>query len=136
MCTFSDTFPGMWDVSVGGHFTAGEGSLETAIKEVSEELGLSCGEESLRFVGTVATMAKGSTPMHGDFVCNEYKDIYLLRHDGPVEELNFPPSEVEDVKLVPMDQLKEVYETQQDPTYIPRPEYYTERLFEALKTTL
>lgn len=63
----------MWDVSVGGHFTAGEGSLETAVKETSEELGLSCDEGSLRFVCTVATTAEGSTPMHGAFVCNEYK---------------------------------------------------------------
>lgn len=60
-------------MSVGGHFTAGEGSLETAIKETSEELGLTCDESSLRFVCTVSTTATGSTPMHGDFVCNEYK---------------------------------------------------------------
>lgn len=58
---------------MGGHFTAGEGSLETAVKETSEELGLSCDEDSLRFVCTVATTAEGSTPLHGAFVCNEYK---------------------------------------------------------------
>lgn len=63
----------MWDVSVGGHFTAGDGSLETAVKETSEELGLSCDEDSLRFVCTVATTAEGDTPLHGAFVCNEYK---------------------------------------------------------------
>ncbi|CAN0134816.1 unnamed protein product [Ectocarpus sp. 6 AP-2014] len=130
-----DTFPGMWDVSVGGHFTAGEESLETAIKETNEELGLSCDESSLRFVCTVATTAKGSTDMHGDFVCNEYKDIYLLRHDGPVQDLKFSPSEVEDVKLVPMQALKEAYEAQ-DPTYIPRPDYYVEPLFKALGEAL
>lgn len=127
-----DTFPGMWDVSVGGHFTAGDSSLETAIKETSEELGLDCDETSLRFVCTVATTATGSTPLHGDFVCNEYKDIYLLRYDGPVADLNFDPSEVEDVKLMPMDQLKDVFAAQ-DPTYIPRPDHYVEPLFKALK---
>lgn len=68
----------MWDVSVGGHFTAGDGSLETAVKETNEELGLDCGEDALRFVCTVATTARGSTPMHGDFVCNEYK-VCILR---------------------------------------------------------
>lgn len=73
-CTSAtDTFPGMWDVSVGGHFTAGDSSLETAVKETSEELGLDCDETSLRFVCTVATTATGSTPLHGDFLCNEYK---------------------------------------------------------------
>lgn len=69
----TDTFPGMWDVSVGGHFTAGDSSLETAVKETSEELGLCCDETTLRFVCTVATTAAGSTPLHGDFLCNEYK---------------------------------------------------------------
>ena len=33
-----DTFPGRWDVSVGGHVTSGDGVLETARKEVEEEL--------------------------------------------------------------------------------------------------
>ncbi|CAN0439297.1 unnamed protein product, partial [Laminaria digitata] len=107
-----DTFPGMWDVSVGGHFTAGDSSLETAVKETSEELGLDCDETSLRFVCTVATTATGSTPLHGDFLCNEYKDIYLLRYDGPVADLNFDPSEVEDVKLIPMEQLRDVFAAQ------------------------
>lgn len=40
------------------------------------------------------------------------QDIYLMRYDGPVSELNFSPSEVEDVKLIPMDQLKDVYAAQ------------------------
>lgn len=41
-----------------------------------------------------------------------FQDIYLLRHDGPVTDLKFEPGEVEDVKLVPMDQLKKAYESQ------------------------
>ena len=45
-------------------------------------------------------------------VYSSMQDIYLLRHDGPVEELSFSPSEVEDVKLVPMDQLREALESQ------------------------
>lgn len=44
------------------------------------------------------------------FPCSQ--DIYLLRHDGPVSELNFSPSEVEDVKLISMDQLRDVYAEQ------------------------
>lgn len=63
----------MWDVSVGGHFTSGDDSLQTAIKETEEELGIECDEDSLRFVATVATASRGSTPKHGEFVCNEYK---------------------------------------------------------------
>ena len=63
----------MWDASVGGHFSAGESSLETAIKESREELGIDCDDKSLKFICTVATSASGSVPELGDFVCNEYK---------------------------------------------------------------
>jgi isopentenyl-diphosphate Delta-isomerase len=31
---------GYWDVSVGGHMTAGDDSLVTATKETAEELGI------------------------------------------------------------------------------------------------
>ena len=40
------------------------------------------------------------------------QDIYLLRYDGPVSELKFDPSEVEDVKLMSMDQLKKAFSEQ------------------------
>lgn len=44
--------------------------------------------------------------------CTTFQDIYLLRYDGPVADLNFDPSEVEDVKLMPMEQLKDVFAAQ------------------------
>lgn len=77
--TVSDTFPGLWDVSVGGHFTAGDTSLETACKEVREEVGLECDADSLRFVCTLSTSARGSVPLTGDFICNEYKVKNMAR---------------------------------------------------------
>lgn len=36
---FKDTNPGRWDVSSAGHITHGDGSLDTAKKELEEELG-------------------------------------------------------------------------------------------------
>lgn len=41
-----------------------------------------------------------------------WQDMYLLRYDGPVAELQYAPSEVEDVKLVPMDRLEDIYAAQ------------------------
>src|SRR5260221_2043172 len=35
-----DTFPGCWDVSMGGHVNFGDEYLPTAIRESKEELGL------------------------------------------------------------------------------------------------
>ena len=35
-----DTNPGKWDISVAGHVSAGQTSLEAAIREVEEEVGI------------------------------------------------------------------------------------------------
>ena len=79
-----DTFPGRWDVSVGGHVTSGDSVLDTALKEVQEELGMDINVADLEALGTLATAAKGSSPVGGDFTCNEFKDIFLLKFDGDV----------------------------------------------------
>ena len=79
-----DTFPGRWDVSVGGHVTSGDTVMQTALKEVEEELGLGIEEAELEYLGTLATTAKGSSPISGSFMCNEYKDLFLLKFDGSV----------------------------------------------------
>mgnify|MGYP005855070069 CR=1 FL=1 len=34
------SYPNRWDISAAGHVTAGDNSIETASKELSEELGL------------------------------------------------------------------------------------------------
>jgi hypothetical protein len=39
---------------------------------------------ALEHLGTLATTAKGSSPIGGNFVCNEYKDLFLLKFDGSV----------------------------------------------------
>ena len=35
-----DTFPGLWDISVAGHISAGETPLQGALREINEEIGL------------------------------------------------------------------------------------------------
>lgn len=37
------------------------------------------------------------------------QDLYLMRFDGPLEDLKFSPSEVDDLKFVPMEELRDVY---------------------------
>lgn len=36
----TETYPGLWDISVGGHMDPGESPLETARRETREELGI------------------------------------------------------------------------------------------------
>jgi len=46
-----ESFPGCYDVSSAGHIPAGMGFIESAIREVQEELGISASEDELIFCG-------------------------------------------------------------------------------------
>ena len=47
-----DSNPGCWDISSAGHVGAGQGYLESAIRELKEELGIDAYPEQLCKVGT------------------------------------------------------------------------------------
>ena len=102
-----DTFPGRWDVSVGGHITSGDDVMHTAHKEVEEELGIKIDVSQLEKLATLATTARGSSPVGGDFICNEYKDLFLLKYEGSVSDLKFSPDEVAAVDSKHWTQVKE-----------------------------
>ena len=47
-----DSFPGKFDTSSAGHIQAGDEPLESALRELKEELGISATPEQLHFAGT------------------------------------------------------------------------------------
>lgn len=123
-----DTNPGMWDVSCAGHITAGDASLETAEKELQEELGIAMAQDALAEARlcTFAYTAKGSTARHGAYECNEYTDIFLVRCSTDAlrpEQLELEAGEVEGVKLVPAKEVIRAWEAN-DPSYVPRTPAY------------
>src|SRR5581483_6948850 len=50
--------PNAWDISVGGHVSAGESYLDAAVRETREELGLALAPERLKRIGLVASQLK------------------------------------------------------------------------------
>jgi len=135
-----DTFPGKWDCSVGGHVTAGDTVMETAVREVQEELGVAVEASDLELLGTIATSIQGTSPAQGPFTCNEYKDVFLLRYDGDVSDLQYGEDEVQAVALRPWSQVLSALETQVGPDgeqldgeFIPRPRHYLDLLFPAIE---
>lgn len=47
-----DSFPGRYDTSSAGHIQAGDEPLESAMRELEEELGIAASAEQLKFAGT------------------------------------------------------------------------------------
>ena len=78
-------WPGYWDVSVGGHASAGDTSRAAAQRELSEELGLSVDFADIRPVLTIN--------FHDGF-----DDFYVLQMDVDPETLHLQEEEVAAVR--------------------------------------
>jgi len=92
-----ESFPDLWDTSCAGHIEAGAESLETAIRELEEELGLTIDSKSLEYLFTIEDP---HITNNGTYIDNELKDQYLLEMDLDPQNLNLQDEEVQDAKLV------------------------------------
>ena len=101
-----DSFPGKFDTSSAGHIQAGDEPLESALRELKEELGISATPEQLHFAGTFPiSFAK---EFHGKmFRDEEIAFVYIYREPVNTAELVLQTEEVEEVQWF---DLEEVYE--------------------------
>ncbi|MBR6770758.1 MAG: NUDIX domain-containing protein [Lachnospiraceae bacterium] len=89
-----DGYPGCLDVSSAGHIPAGCGYLESALRELEEELSLTVAPEELVFVGF--REAASHTSFHGKpFHDLEYTAVYLLEWMEDTSALSFQKEEID-----------------------------------------
>lgn len=96
-----ESWPGLWDISVAGHVHAGESSVDAAIREAHEELGLVIAASDLYFLDTL----RYQVVLRPDYVENEFHDVYLLRRDVNPASLTLDPQEVAEVRWVALADL-------------------------------
>ena len=85
--------PGLFDVSVGGHYAAGEGAGEAGPREIREELGLDIPFRSLVPVGR-RVFVYCFTPRIFEY---EFQDVFLLPLDARPDNLVLQAGEVDAV---------------------------------------
>lgn len=94
-------YPNLWSITSGGT-DLGETTLDTAYREVKEELGINLKPEELELMM--------SYKRNHDFV-----DVYLARKDIELEEITMQKEEVSDVKWVSKEELEELIKENQTP---------------------
>lgn len=88
-----DVAPGKWDTSVGGHVNPGEDLLDSAIREMEEELGIK--RKDLKYLYSY---------VHTNPFETEHVTTFGVTHDGSI---TFNKDEIEDVRFWSMDEIKE-----------------------------
>jgi isopentenyldiphosphate isomerase len=99
-CADKDLFPNMWDISVGGHISAGEDSLISAKRELSEELGLNPEEFDFMYVDRVKEKFE-----YEDILSNEFVTIYKIISDVNIDNLDLQKEEVSEARWFTKEEL-------------------------------
>lgn len=92
-----DSNPGCYDISSAGHIPAGCGYLDSALRELKEELGIDASSEELEL--RLIRRILYSDIFHGKlFKDNQVTRVYKMkRNDIDIEKLNLQKEEVEEV---------------------------------------
>lgn len=91
-----DAYPGCYDISSAGHIPAGSDFLESAIRELKEELGIVANKEELIFIGMISRYIE--TEFYGKpFNDNEISAVYIYQNEININELKLQKEEVESV---------------------------------------
>ena len=101
-----ESHPGIWDVT-GGAVQAGEESIEGAIRETEEEIGISLEKKNLTFVGRIK---KSRSFVH----------IYFAKKDFKKVDITLQRDEVSEVRLVDGDEVLRIEreERKREPEYM------------------
>lgn len=93
------SYPLLWEIT-GGSITAGESSVEGAVRELEEETGLLAAPEQLKKIGEIK---------YGHY----FRDSYIWKSEKLIEPsaMKLQPGEVCDAKLVTFEELREMDES-------------------------
>ncbi|MFR7717554.1 MAG: NUDIX domain-containing protein [Lachnospiraceae bacterium] len=96
-----NSFPGCYDVSSAGHIKAGDDYLESALRELSEELGIVAAPQELEYVGRFDSGDILAEFDGRSFHDREISAVYVYRKPVDAAALKLQEEEVDAVKWMP-----------------------------------
>lgn len=117
-----DAFPGCYDTSSAGHLLSGSSFLETALRELREELGVHAKPSELKYLFLHRQTV--DTEFYGErFFDRQVSAVYLYVRDIQDEEFCLQKEEVESVCWMDYKECEE-HVNSRDPKYCIHPEEY------------
>ncbi|MEJ1223573.1 NUDIX hydrolase [Sediminicola sp. 1XM1-17] len=128
-----ETHPLLWDVSVAGHIGAGEDLVESAIREVSEEIGLVVTKKEIRKVGVFKSVKE----LRADFIDCEFHHTYISELNTSLDNLKKQESEVKALALIPLPVfIDELRQNNSSKKYVPHDPLYFQTIIDAIEKQL
>ena len=101
-CEGKDSFPGCYDISSAGHIPAGCGYVESALRELEEELGVTAKAEELIECGDI-TIGWDERFYDKEFKDRQYSKIFIIWRDIDESDFRLQENEVESVLWMDFD---------------------------------
>lgn len=112
-----DSYPGCYDISSAGHIPSGDDFLDSALRELKEELGVDAAAEELIYCGQ--RQFEYQETFHGqEFWDNQVSNVYVLWRDMAAEEFIIQKSEVDTVLWMDWDTCIDMVKNRKAPNCI------------------
>ncbi len=126
-------FPNLWDVSVAGHISSGENEINSAIREVEEEIGLLVSESDLMKIGVFKEQFEHTN----DFIDNEIHHVYFCKLPCTIDLLSIQVEEVSALKLISIEDFIELRnQSGFEEKYVPHYKTYYDFILKKLKESI
>jgi len=117
-----EKYPGLWDISVASHVASKDNSLKTVMRETNEEIGVQIGYRAevrdFRFLTSFRSQLR-----IGDFIENQFYDLFVLRRNLDPATLSFTDEEVSEVRYLKYADILKLKNSEQ---LHPRTEWFDE----------
>lgn len=127
------TFPGRLDTSAAGHCDYGDKPIDTALRELEEELGIAASPSQLEWVGVHRFHQHVSDEPR--IIENEFRWIYLYESDD-VKNFTLQKSEITSVKWCPIAEFKQLIKSPHEANVVPHGSDYYGMVVAALEAKL
>lgn len=119
--------PNKWTTSASGHLSAGDGSLDGAVRELGEEIGIHANPTELEYLFTIQEHFTND-----NMINNEIVDVYIIRKDIDIKDITLQKEEVSDIRWIQKENLKELIKDCEKNHIVPHIEMM-ERLLKVLE---
>lgn len=110
-----DSYPGLWDTSSAGHIPAGTEPLDSALRELEEELGIRAGADTLTCIGQFPI--RYEAVFHGNlFRDNEISSVYVYDRPVSLSDLKLQAEEIEAADWFDLEEVRR-FTAQGDPRF-------------------
>ncbi len=105
--------PGKWCASASGHISSGESSIDAALKEFREELGITLNKEEIKLIDTFASPSVRYN--NGNkIINNHFVDLYIVTRNIDVNDVILQKEELEKVDYFTIEEFIDMVNTKDE----------------------